>query len=147
MFLFCSYLYKFVMPLMIFKIVVIVMIKIWFNSLHGWDSSSCIKINSKRHYLHTSIEMRKILHPVEMSDYPRQVDVMQFYFGYFGNHLAYIELLKNNNRNIRKMCEICSKSTIKNPERRKWRRYGVFIVNFEHISQLFLVFLLLTLSK
>ena len=33
---------------------------------------------------------------------------------------------------------------IKTPEQRQWRRSGVFIVNFEHISQLFLVFLLLT---
>ena len=30
-----------------------------------------------------------------------------------------------------------SKSTIKTPERRQWRRFGVFIVNFEHISHLF----------
>ena len=36
--------------------------------------------------------------------------------------------------------------TIKRPERRQWRRSGVFIVNVEHISQLLLVFLLLTLS-
>ena len=28
-----------------------------------------------------------------------------------------------------------------------WRRSGVFIINFEHISQLLLVFLLLTLSR
>ena len=28
-----------------------------------------------------------------------------------------------------------------------WRRSGVFIVNYEHISHLVLVFLLLTLSK
>ena len=31
------------------------------------------------------------------------------------------------------MCEICSKLTIKTPERRYWRRPGVFIVNFEHL--------------
>ena len=30
-------------------------------------------------------------------------------------------------------------------ERRHWRRVGVFVVNFEHISHLVLVFLLLTL--
>ena len=53
-------------------------------------------------------------------------------------------LFKVNNRNTRKKCEICSKLTIKTPER---RRSGVFIVNFEHISHLFLVFLLLTLNK
>ena len=40
------------------------------------------------------------------------------------------------------MYEIYSKFTIKTPERR--RRSGVFIVNFEHISHLVLVFLLLT---
>ena len=32
--------------------------------------------------------------------------------------------------------EICSKLTIKTPKRRHWRRFGVFIVNFEHISHL-----------
>ena len=33
------------------------------------------------------------------------------------------------------------------PERRHRRRSGVFIVNFEHIPHLFLVSLLLTLSR
>ena len=56
---------------------------------------------------------------------------------------AKIYLFKVNNRNSRKMCKICSKLTIKTPERRS----GVFIVNFEHISHFFLLFLLLTLSK
>ena len=60
---------------------------------------------------------------------------------------AGIYLLKVNNRNTRTRCEICSKLTIKTPERRQWRRSGVFIVNFEHISHLVLVFLLLTLNK
>ena len=31
------------------------------------------------------------------------------------------------------------KATIKTSERRQWRRYGVFIVNFEDISHLVLV--------
>ena len=44
------------------------------------------------------------------------------------------------------MCEICSELTIKIPERRRWRRSGIFIVNFEHILHPGLVFLLLTLS-
>ena len=39
------------------------------------------------------------------------------------------------------------KLMIKTPERRHWRRSGIFIVNFEHISHLVLVFLLLTLSR
>ena len=50
-------------------------------------------------------------------------------------------MFKVNNRNSRTRCEICSKLTIKTPERRQWR-----IVNFEHISHLVLLFLLLTLN-
>ena len=57
-----------------------------------------------------------------------------------------IYLLNVNNRNTRTRCEICSKLTRKTPERRH-RRSGVFLVNFEHISHLVLVFLLLTLSR
>ena len=60
---------------------------------------------------------------------------------------ANIYLFKVNNRNIGKRCEICSKLTIKTPERCQWRRSGVLIVNFENISHLFLVFLLLNLNK
>ena len=45
----------------------------------------------------------------------------------------------------------CSKLTIETLEQgvkyRQWRRFGVFIVNFEHISHRVLVFLLLTLSR
>ena len=50
---------------------------------------------------------------------------------------AGIYLLKVNNRNTRTRCQICSKLTIKIPD--------IFIVNFEHILRLVLVFLLLTL--
>ena len=42
--------------------------------------------------------------------------------------------------------EICGKLTIKIPEQYHWRHSGVFIINFEQISLLFLVFLLLTLN-
>ena len=45
------------------------------------------------------------------------------------------------------MCEIGSKLTIKIAERCRWRRYGIFIVNFGQISYYVLVFLLLTLNK
>ena len=51
-----------------------------------------------------------------------------------------IYLLKVNKRSSRTRYEICSKLTIKTPDT------GVFIVNFEHISDLVLVFLLLTLN-
>ena len=59
---------------------------------------------------------------------------------------AGIYLLKVNNRNIRARCEICSELTIKIPGRRQRRRFGIFIVNFELILHLVLVFLLLTLN-
>ena len=59
---------------------------------------------------------------------------------------AAIYLLKVNIRNTRTRCEICSNLKIKAPELRQWRRSGVFIVNFEHISHLVLVFLSLTLK-
>ena len=57
-------------------------------------------------------------------------------------------MFKVNNRNAsRTKCKICSKLTIKTPERwRQRRRFGVFVVNFGHILQLVLVFILLTLS-
>ena len=47
-----------------------------------------------------------------------------------------IYLLKVNNRNSRARYEICSKLTVKTPERGHWCRFDVFIVNFENISHL-----------
>ena len=58
-----------------------------------------------------------------------------------------IYLFKVNNKNTRKKVWNIFKVNNKTPERRHWRRSGVFIVIFEHISHLFLVFLLLILSK
>ena len=54
---------------------------------------------------------------------------------------------KVNKRSTGTRGEICSKLTIKTPERRHCRRSGVFIVNFDHVSHLVLVFLLFTLKK
>ena len=39
------------------------------------------------------------------------------------------------------------KLTIKTPERRQWRRSGVFIVNFKNIPRLVVMFLFLILSR
>ena len=50
-----------------------------------------------------------------------------------------------NNRNTRKRSEICLKLTTQTPEQHQRRRPGV-LVNFEHISQRFLMFLLLALN-
>ena len=63
------------------------------------------------------------------------------------SQLINICLLKVSNRNTRKMRKICSKWTVKTPDRHHRRHSDVFIVNFEHISHCFLVFLLLTLNK
>ena len=52
-----------------------------------------------------------------------------------------VYLFKVNNRNTRKMSEICSNLTIKT----RWRSFGVFFVYFKQTLHLFLVFLLLTL--
>ena len=60
---------------------------------------------------------------------------------------ANIYLFKVNNRNTRKRCELCSKLIMKTPERCHWRRFNVCIVNFKHISHLFVLFLLLPLNK
>ena len=53
-------------------------------------------------------------------------------------------MFKVNNRCTRTRSEICSKLTLKTPE---GRLLVDFIVNFENISHLAVVFLLLTLTK
>ena len=50
-------------------------------------------------------------------------------------------------KNTRTRCKICSKLTIKKPEQGQWRHFGVFLINFEHISHFVLVFLLLTMNR
>ena len=52
------------------------------------------------------------------------------------------DLEKENNESIKE-----AQAFTKNIIKRKWRRSGDFIVNFEHNSYLFLVFLSLTLNK
>ena len=65
----------------------------------------------------------------------------------FGTNPAGIYLFKVNNRHTRIMCEMCPDLTVKTPERRQWRRSDVFIVNFEQILHIILMFPLLTLIK
>ena len=43
-------------------------------------------------------------------------------------------MIKVNNRNTTTRYEICSKLTIKAPERRHWRRSGVFIVDWTYFT-------------
>ena len=56
-------------------------------------------------------------------------------------------MFKVKNRNTRIRYEIYSKLRIKTTERRQRGSYGVFIVNFKHVSHLVLELVLLTLSK
>ena len=61
---------------------------------------------------------------------------------YISEHLFLrtpVDVIQNSLERV----EICSKLTIMIPDRRQWRRSGIFIVNFEHISHPLLVFLLL----
>ena len=51
------------------------------------------------------------------------------------------------NGNTTAICEICSKLTIKTPERCQWRPSSVFIVNFQEILHIVLMYPLLTLNK
>ena len=85
-----------------------------------------------------------LIHPDKTTFLPTQKLTYQGFIFEFpaGNYM-----FKVNNGNARTRCEIYSKLTIKTPERRHWRRSGVFIVNFEYISHLILMFLLLTLNR
>ena len=58
-----------------------------------------------------------------------------------------IYLFKVNYRNTIKGYEICPKLTIKTPKQSQWGPSSIFIVNFEHISHPFRVFLLTILNR
>ena len=63
---------------------------------------------------------------------------------------AGVYLSKVNNRNTKNTsvrCETYLKLTVSTPERRQWYRSGVFIINFQQISHIHLVFPSVTLSK
>ena len=65
----------------------------------------------------------------------------------FGNQLT-ITCSKSTKGTLEKGVKYVQNITMKTPEQRHWRLSGVFIVvNFEHISHVFLVFLFLTLNK
>ena len=59
--------------------------------------------------------------------------VRAFSFASLSSFPAAKRMFKFNNRNTRTRCDICSKLAVKTPKRCHWRRYGVFIVNFQHI--------------
>ena len=53
-------------------------------------------------------------------------------------------MFKVNDRNTKAICEVYPKLTIKTPKGHHGRLSSHFIVNFEHISHLILMFRLLT---
>ena len=73
---------------------------------------------------------------------------LEWNFILFKSFLSYINfsanscILKVNNKNTRRRCEICSKFRLKTPKRRQWHLFGVFgVVNVDCLSHFFLVFL------
>ena len=58
-----------------------------------------------------------------------------------------IYLFKVSNGITKTMCEIHSRLRIKIPEWRQWRRSGVFIIDFDEILRIVLVFSLLSLKR
>ena len=85
--------------------------------------------------------------------FPRQLGFFQYDFHHknltkntYTSSPASNYLFKVHNRNTKTRYEICSKLTIKIPKRYQWDRSCIFIVNFQNISHLVVVFLLLTLS-
>ena len=64
-----------------------------------------------------------------------------WYFQLFGNdYKTGRTFFKVNNENTKRMCEICSKLTVKTTEPRQWPLSDVVIVNFEQISHTVLAF-------
>ena len=98
-------------------------------------STKRFSVYSDKEYLQAIIVNPVSLHPVIQNLLQR---CRSFYYP------ADIYLLKVNNGNTRTRCEICPKLTVKTPEHSGCP--GTFIVSFEHISHLVLVFLLLTLN-
>ena len=102
----------------------------------------CISFIYKYHYIY--IYKYHYIYIYILCDENNNFSMCQWYIKFaslFAFYSAVIYLLKVNNGNTRTRCKICSKLTIKRPERRHWRRSVTFIVNFEHISHLVIVFL------
>ena len=103
------------------------------------------KIQSNSYLYRLDSEVQKVIFKKLSSVIFKKIIFMVRVYG--DSDPAGICMFKVNKRNTRTRCKICSKLTTKISERRQWRRSGIFIVNFEHISHLVLVFLLLTLTR
>ena len=69
---------------------------------------------------------------------------MSLKFNNFNTFLIGSDILKINNKNTETRSEICSKLTLKTPER---RQFAVSVFNSEHILHLVLVLSKLTLNR
>ena len=89
-----------------------------------------------------------LLHAIDLFWYRLNMSMSQnlLWLCYSG-HPVNIYLLKVDYRNTWKRCEIWSELIIKPPELLHWRRSRAFIVYFEHILHLFVVFLLLNVKE
>ena len=81
-----------------------------------------------------------IHHPQIWVAHVKRISSTRYSCSYYVFIPANIHLFKVNNWNSKGRCEICLKLTIKTLGQRRWRHSGVFIVDSEHISHLFLVF-------
>ena len=77
--------------------------------------------------------MLKLVHLLKFS---HMVRVLRPYNSFYYPSQPAITCSKLKVETLEQRYEICSKLTIKTPKRRHWRRFGVFIVNFEYISHL-----------
>ena len=113
----------------------VIFTELWIESHFDLDSHH--KISQKFDYV--KLSLRKSFCLLSLSTITFLTNILRC--------LLNIYLFKVNNRNTRKRWEICSSLPIKALERSQWRRSGVFFVNFENISHLYVVFLLLTLNR
>ena len=102
-----------------------------------------LKVNSKKHWPNFAKNF-VLLYLIEFPDQELFLNKKMICSGEHWKLLlevdpASIYSLKVYNRNTITKCKICSKLTIKTPERCQWGRSGVFTVNFEHIYHLVLV--------
>ena len=113
-------------------------------------SNSTIKVPERRHWRRSCIFIVNFEHVIAGWERINPSQCSPTFSAEYWKALRYPAnnyLIKVNNRSTKERCEIVSKLTIKTPKWRHWRHCGVFMVNFQPISHLFLVLLLLTLRR
>ena len=115
---------------------------------HSWKYQRIVPLQHLARVLTYSILCRLwISFKKLISNNTQHVNVSRKSYKWQIHHYKYCLLDHALVTNTRIMCEICSKLTIKASERRQWRHYGVFLVNFEQILLITQVLVLLILNK